>query len=65
MAHPEAPLDYNDDGWTEVHAFRLRPSWFGFLVAQQKWLHRDGRAEWRRMSRYRAIEIIVRFEFPC
>ena len=46
------PLDYNrtTTGWANTGRIRIRPGWFGFVVAEELFVKWDGGGEWRRLS---------------
>lgn len=50
---------YPMDGWRSVNRYRLRTTWFGFVVAEQLWESRDGSKQWRRAPVWHTVEISV------
>jgi hypothetical protein len=53
--NPPPPLDYNGLGWATTGRVRVRTGFFGFAVVEELYVHRNGRAEWRRLFLPREI----------
>lgn len=48
---------YRMDGWRAPGIYRLRPTWFGIVIAEELWEHEDSRREWRRARPYAKLAI--------
>jgi hypothetical protein len=50
MAAPPPPKLYDLNGWSATGRLRMRSGWFGFVVLEELYEHRDGTTGWRRAS---------------